>query len=106
MPGTLVHLGATVQCAHLGTATPTTPNPRVLVSGQATVTLATPYTIAGCIFNVSGSPSPCVTAQWTKAATRVFSNGQPLVLLDSQATCAPNGTPLLILATQPRVTGL
>jgi len=28
-----------------------------------------------------------------------------LVLLDSQAICAPNGTPLMILATQTRVTG-
>jgi hypothetical protein len=65
-----------------------------------------PYTIAACPFNVSGSPSPCVTAQWTTAATRVFSNGQPLVLLDSQAICAPNGTPLVILATQVRVTGM
>ena len=105
MPGFLVHVGATVQCAHLGTATPTAPNPRVLVSGQPTVTMAAPYAIAACPFNVSGSPSPCVTAQWTSAATRVFSNGQPLVLLDSQATCAPNATPLVILATQVRVTG-
>ncbi|HEY8412092.1 MAG TPA: hypothetical protein VIK76_11840 [Pyrinomonadaceae bacterium] len=106
MPGTLVHLGATVQCFHLGTATPTTPNPRVLVSGQPTVTMATPYTIAACPFNVSGGPSPCLTAQWTTAATRVLSNGQPLVLLDSQAVCAPNATPLVILATQPRVTAM
>jgi hypothetical protein len=106
MPGFLVHVGATVQCAHLGTAQPTTPNPRVLVSGQPTVTMPGPYTIAACPFNVSGSPSPCVTAQWTTAATRVFSNGQPLVLLDSQAICAPNGTPLVILATQVRVTGM
>jgi hypothetical protein len=67
--------------------------------------MAAPYGIAACPFNVSGSPSPCVTAQWTTAATRVFSNGQPLVLLDSQATCAPNATPLVILATQVRVTG-
>jgi hypothetical protein len=36
---------------------------------------------------------PCVTGQWLVAATRVFSNGQPLVLLDSQAICTPNGTP-------------
>ena len=106
MPGFLVHVGATVQCAHLGTAQPTTPNPRVLVSGQPTVTMPGPYAIAACPFNVSGSPSPCLTAQWTTAATRVFSNGQPLVLLDSQALCAPNGTPLVILATQVRVTGM
>jgi hypothetical protein len=104
MPGFVVHLGAQVQCIHLGQATPTVVNPRVTVSGQPTVTLASPYVIAGCIFNVSGAPVPCVTAQWVTAATRVTSNGQPLILLDSQAVCAPNGTPLLILVTQTRVT--
>lgn len=106
MPGFVVHLGAQVQCAHLGQATPTVINPRVTVSGQPTVTMAAPYVIAGCPFNVSGAPVPCVTAQWVTAATRVTSNGQPLILLDSQAVCAPNGTPLLILATQTRVTAI
>ena|SRR5215203_5390932 len=106
MPGFLLHVGAQVQCAHLGTAQPTTPNPRVTVSGQPTVTMVPPYTVAGCPFNVGGGPSPCLTAQWTTAATRVTSNGQPLVLIDSQAICAPNGTPLVILATQTRVSGV
>jgi hypothetical protein len=92
-----------VQCAHLAPAQPTQPNPRVLVMGQPTITMPPPYAITGCPFNISGGPSPCVTAQWTTAATRVFSNGQPLVLIDSQAICAPNGTPLVILATQTRV---
>lgn len=106
MPGFLVHTGATVLCAHGGQAQPTAPNPRVLVSGQPSVTLAAPYVVAGCPFNVSGAPSPCVTAQWVTSATRVTSNGQPLVLLDSQAICAPNGTPLVIAATQTRVTAI
>jgi hypothetical protein len=106
MPGFLLHLGATVLCAHGGQAQPTTPNPRVTVSGQPTVTMVAPYVVAGCIFNVAGVPSPCVTAQWVTAATRITSNGQPLLLLDSQAICAPNGTPLLIIVTQPRVTGM
>jgi hypothetical protein len=35
----------------------------------------------------------------------VTSNGQPVLLLDSQAVCAPNGTPLTITVTQTRVTG-
>lgn len=105
MPGPLLHVGASVLCAHGGTATPTAPNPRVLVNGQATVTMAAPYTVAGCPFNVSGSPVPCVTAQWTVAALRVQSNGQPLVLMDSQAVCVPNGTPLLPVAVQTRVIG-
>lgn len=105
MPGPLLHVGASVLCAHGGTATPTAPNPRVLVSGQPSVTMAAPYAIAGCPFNVSGAPVPCVTAQWVVAATRVMSNGQPLVLMDSQAVCAPNGTPLMSVAAQVRVIG-
>jgi hypothetical protein len=98
-----MHVGATVLCAHGGSAAPTAPNPRVLVSGQPTALMTAPYAIAGCPFNVSGAPSPCVTAQWVVASTRVTSNGQPLVLMDSQAICVPNGTPLLPLAAQTRV---
>ena len=105
MPGPLLHLGATVLCAHSGQAQPTSPNTRVLVSGQPIVMQPAPYTIAGCPFNVSGSPVPCVTAQWITAATRILSNGMPVLLLDSQAICAPNGTPLMIVATQTRVIG-
>ncbi len=106
MPGPLLHVGATVMCAHGGKAQPTAPNPRVLVSGQPIVTQPAPYAIAGCPFNVSSSPVPCVTAQWVSAATRVMSNGAPVLLLDSQATCVPNGTPLVVTVTQTRVIGM
>ena len=104
MPGFILHLGATVMCAHAGQATPAAPNPRVTVSGQPTVTLASPYLVVGCPFVPPGGNGPCVMAQFVTAATRVTSNGQPLLLLDSQAICAPTGTPLLILVTQVRVT--
>ena len=63
MPGTLVHLGATVMCSHAGQALPTVTNPRVLVGGM------------------------------------------PVLLLDSQAICAPTGTPTIIAVTQTRVMG-
>jgi hypothetical protein len=107
MPGFLLHLGATVQCAHAGQAQPTATNPRVTVSGQPIVTMASLYTVAGCTFPPPPSANgPCVTAQWVKGATRVFASGQPVLLLDSQAICAPTGTPLLVLATQTRVTGM
>jgi hypothetical protein len=105
MPGPLLHVGATVLCSHGGMATPSAPNPRVLVSGQPTVTMAAPYGIVGCPFNVGVTLVPCVTGQWTVAATRVFSNGQPVVLMDSVSICAPNGTPMLPLAAQTRVIG-
>jgi hypothetical protein len=105
MPGFLLHSGATVLCAHAGQAQPTSPNPRVKVSGQPVVTQAAPYTVAGCPFNVSGAPVPCVTAQWVTAAIRVRAGGLPVLLQDSQAICAPNGTPLSIVMTQVRVKG-
>jgi hypothetical protein len=95
-----------VLCSHGGQAQPTVPNPRVTVSGQPTVTMAAPYAIAGCALPPpTAGNGPCVTAQWITAATRVTSNGQPLLLLDSQAICAPTGTPLIIVATQTRATG-
>jgi len=107
MPGFLLHLGAQVQCAHAGQAQPTAPNPRVLVSGQPTVTLAAPYVVAGCSFPPPPAANgPCVTAQWVTAATRITSNGQPVLLLDSQAVCAPTGTPLMVVMTQTRVAGM
>jgi uncharacterized protein DUF4280 len=107
MPGFLLHVGATVMCAHGGQAQPTVPNPRVTVTGMPTVTFAGPYVVAGCALPPPPAANgPCVTAQWITAATRVTSNGQPLLLLDSQALCVPTGTPLLITVTQTRVTGM
>jgi hypothetical protein len=106
MPGFLLHVGATVLCSHGGQAQATVPNPRVTVSGQPTVTISSPYVVAGCALPPPpGANGPCVTAQFVTAAVRVTSNGQPLLLLDSQAICVPTGTPLLIIQTQARVTG-
>ena len=107
MPGFLLHFGATVLCSHAGQAQPTVVNPRVLVSGQPTVTLASPYVVAGCALPPPPAANgPCVTAQFVTAAMRLTSNGQPLLLLDSQAICVPTATPLLIVVTQMRVTGM
>ena len=107
MPGFLVHVGAQVLCSHAGQATPLVPNPRVTVSGQPTVLMTSPYVIAGCTLPPPpGANGPCVTAQWVSGTTRVISNGQPLLVQSSQAICAPTGTPLLIVATQPRVSAI
>ncbi|MDF0677308.1 MAG: hypothetical protein P0120_23675 [Nitrospira sp.] len=105
MPGYLLHMGATVLCLHAGQAQATAPNPRVKVSGQMVVTQSTPHTVVGCPFNVSGSPVPCVTAQWVTAALRIKAGGIPVLLQDSQAICAPNGTGVNIVTTQMRVRG-
>ena len=107
MPGFLLHLGATVLCSHAGQAQPTVTNPRVTVSGQPIVTLGAPYTVAGCALPPPPAANgPCVTGQFITAATRITSNGQPVLLQDSQSICAPTGTPLMILLTQTRVNGM
>jgi len=106
MPGFLLHLGATVTCAHGGQAQPAAPQPRVLVSGQPIVTIASPYVVAGCALPPPPTANgPCLTAQFVTSAVRVTSLGQPVLLMDSQAICAPTGTPLIVVVTQPRVSG-
>ena len=107
MPGFLLHFGATVLCSHGGQAQPTVVNPRVLVSGQPTVVITSPYVVAGCTFPPPPAANgPCVTAQYVTSATRVTSNGQPLLLFDSQAICAPTGTPLMTVLTQVRASAM
>ena len=105
MPGFILHMGATVQCSHAGQATPTSPNPRVLVTGQPVTTLPTQYMVAGCPNPPpNASNGPCLTAQFTTSATRVLAGGIPVLLFDSQATCAPTGVPATVMMTQTRVT--
>lgn len=105
MPGPLLHAGATVLCAHAGQAQPSSPFPRVTVSGQPVVTQAAPYVVAGCPF-VPPAAGPCVTAQWVTGALRVKAGGMPVLLQDSQAVCAPTGTPLTVAMAQVRVKGM
>ncbi|HET9252849.1 MAG TPA: hypothetical protein VFP58_12120 [Candidatus Eisenbacteria bacterium] len=106
MPGFLLHFGAQVQCLHAGQAQPTSVNPRVLVSGQPIVMQTSSYVVAGCTLPPpTAANGPCVSAQWVSASLRVKANGIPVLLQDSQATCVPSGTPLLVLVTQTRALG-
>lgn len=86
---------------------PTVTSPKVTVMGQPIVMQPTPYSIVACPFTTpAGNPLPCLTAQWITAATRITSFGMPVLLMDSQAICTPNGTPVIITTTQTRVTGI
>lgn len=105
MPTYILHQQATVQCMHGGTASPTRPSTRVKVGGNGVALLSSPYSVSGCQFKtpVVFTPQPCVTGQFTTAAKRVRVEGQPVLLSDSQATCAPNGTGFVVIETQTRV---
>jgi len=94
-------------CSHAGTAQPTAVVPTVTVGGQPIVVATAQYSVAGCTMPppLAGN-GPCVTATFIPptAATRVTSNGQPVLLNTSQSVCVPTGTPLLIMNTQKKVT--
>lgn len=105
MSAPLLHQGASVQCLHAGQAEPSTVSQRVKVSGQAIVLQSYNHTISGCSLPVIAG-GPCVTAQWVSAATRVTSEGVPVLLQNSQAVCTPTGTGLLIMSTQTRATAI
>jgi hypothetical protein len=102
MPGYLLTVGSTLMCAHAGTATPTSPNPRVRADSQPIVTQTTTYVIAGCTLTPSGSPF-CVTGQFVSAAMRVRAGGVPVLLQDSQSICSATGNPMTVVQTQFRV---
>jgi hypothetical protein len=105
MPGYLLHLGATILCAHPpGQAQPAAAVARVKVMGQPVVVQTTQYAVAGCALASSGSP-PCATAQWMSGATRVKALGAPVLLQDSQSLCKPTSTPLSVMMVQARVKG-
>ena len=102
MPVPALHLGAVVLCTHAGQATPAAPFPRVLLSGQPAVTIASPYVIAGCA--LTGTPNPpCATGQWLSGAVRVLAGGVPLATMAGASTCIVPGTRMLPVTAQPRV---
>src|SRR5262249_59520242 len=101
-PAPIRHLGARARGTRAGRATPLAPVPRVMLSGQPAVTLASPYAIAACGLTGTTAP-PCVTGQWMLGAARVLAGGMPVATMFGQSTCVPTGTPMLPVAAQTRV---
>jgi uncharacterized Zn-binding protein involved in type VI secretion len=106
----LVHVDATVNCPHKGHVTIISSNTKVKVSGKVVATFNDTYMVGGCTFSTTATgPHPCVRVQWIKPASKVFVNGQPVILKDSTGLCqsgdqVPQGPPDVTL-TQTRVKG-
>ncbi len=101
----LIQMGATVMCAHGGQAMAITPNPRVLLSGQPSLLISGQWVVAGCPLVPPPLP-PCITGQWLVGTVRVLSNGQPMVLQSGTGITLPNGTPMIPVVMQARVSAL
>ena len=96
-----MHSGAVVLCSHGGQATATSPFPRVLVSGQPVVTIATQYVVAGCSLSTSSGPFD-VSGQWIVGATRVQAGGVPVAIAGGSSITVATGAPLVPAAVQSR----
>src|SRR5262245_33343499 len=108
MPGPVLHTGATAQCPHGGVLNIIAAGARVLVNGMPAAVLTDQGVVAGCAFTVPPSkPQPCVSTKWIVGATRVTSNGVPLLINPCVALCLsaeqiPGGPPV-ITGSQTRV---
>ena len=92
MPGFVLHLGATVMCAHAGQAQPTAPNPRVLVSGQPVTTQVAPYVVAGCPFVPPGGQRPVRNRAMGRGCDARPRQRRTGINANERAICAPTGT--------------
>ncbi len=106
----IFHVGAVAMCPHGGPVTTISTNTRVMVNAMPAATMTDTFTVAGCVFNISGSPHPCVLVQFLVPATRVKVMGQPVILqtspsLAKAADQAPQG-PASMVTVQPRVQGM
>jgi uncharacterized Zn-binding protein involved in type VI secretion len=103
---------ATMMCMHGGQGTTIAASPRVLLGGLPAAVLTDLTTIVGCthVLMPANKPQPCVRVTWTVGAARVLVSGKPALMQSSTGLCLsaenfPQGAPLII-ATQPRVTGV
>lgn len=109
MGARILDLGCTIQCPHGGQATVSPGNVDVRVGGNVALLATDTMTISGCSFNVSGSPVPCVTIQWTDEAALNTVDTTPVLLETSLGMClngagAPQGT-ATVNGVQTKVSG-
>lgn len=109
MTAPILQLGCNVQCPHGGLATPVASNTRVRLGGAFALLQSDAWTVAGCPLNVAGSPHPCVTIEWSGAASQVRVDGQPVLLATSVGLCKAADQvaqgPALVSGVQTRVAG-
>ena len=105
----LLTAASTLTCPHGGTIA-ATPGATHAVIDAPILRGSDTFVVAGCAFNISGVPSPCVSVSWVQTATRVkhggdFALNEASVGLCLAATEAPQGA-VLIVATQAKGSGL
>lgn len=109
MSASLVQFGSTMMCPH-GAAVLQTPSQSVLLADNQPILLPQDATtIIGCPLNVSGSPHPCVTVQWSGLATQSKIQQTAPLLASSVGLCqSADGTvqgTVIMSGIQTKVSG-
>jgi hypothetical protein len=109
MPG-LLNVSSVMMCPHGGQVQAITTNTRTKAGGDFALRQSDTFVIAGCPFILGLVPHPCVQVQWVQPAARSqavsdFTLTEASVGICVAADQAVQGS-VLILATQPQVSGL
>ena len=107
MAAPILTQAARIMCPHGGQAVAVPQNPTTLIAGSPVLVVSDVFTIAGCTFNISGAPAPCVSIQWTAPAISTTANGTPVLLGTSVGLCAGGspGVPAVVIPGQMQVLG-
>lgn len=107
MAAPILTMAASIMCPHAGKAVPVPQNPTIQVMGSPVLVMTDVFTIAGCAFNISGAPAPCVNIQWTMPAVSVTVNSVPVLLASSVGMCigGSGSVPAVVIPGQMQVLG-
>lgn len=106
MPLPVLTLLTQGQCVHGGKATFIAKSTKVLIDGGPALLLGDQVLVAGCAFNVSGKPQPCVKGLNVMPAVKLVIEGKPAILqgpadLTQSAEQIPGG-PLIYSGVQTK----
>lgn len=87
MPGFVLTAASTIQCTHGGSASVMPAQTKVLADNSPILTESDMHTVAGCPFNVSGSPVPCMTISWSAGSPKVSVQGNKVLTRTSIGQC-------------------
>jgi hypothetical protein len=112
MAGALLTVGSTLMCPHGGDVSAIPSGPRPTAGGVPLVLAGDTFVVAGCPFMLPTAPplpSPCLTVLWIVPDIQTTADGVPTLSESSVGLCmsplqVPQG-PVLVVVTQPQVTG-
>ena len=84
----IVTQGTIITCPHSIPATIAATGAKLVIAGTPAALQGDKGLVSGCPFTIAGpKPQPCVTAELTKAATKVLSGNTPVLLVNPSDMC-------------------